>query len=102
MALYNASGERDARLEGMIAQDAQFAYQYARDVLRSPWPEAEPVIAQDPEYASFYARFVLKAPWPAAEPTIAQIGFCAHMYIQDVIKTTEDYFRFQQIRLRYE
>ena len=44
----------------MIATDAWSAYMYAREILMSPWPKAEPVIAQDPVYARRYKDDVLK------------------------------------------
>ena len=60
--LYEVTGERNARLESMIAQDRYYAYSYAVDVLSGPFPEAEPVFAQDSYYARAYVRDVLKTP----------------------------------------
>jgi hypothetical protein len=101
-ALYRASGERDERLESVIAKEAQFAYQYARLVLKAPWPEAEPIIVQEPRPACFYATYVLKAPWPEAEPVIVQNPKYAMWYADHVLKTPEDIARFDEIwRQRY-
>ncbi len=58
--LFRASGERDERLESVIIQDLMFAYFYVRDILKTPWPEAESLIAQDQVLGYWYAREVLK------------------------------------------
>ncbi len=59
-ALYDASGERDERLESVIVQDSYQAYRYAYGILKAPWAEAEPVIARDKSWAKIYIRDVLK------------------------------------------
>ena len=53
--------------EEIIKTDPEWAYCYARDVLEKPWPEAEEIIKTDPEVAYRYARYVLGKPWPEAE-----------------------------------
>jgi len=72
--------------EPVIAQNAGWASYYARGVLKAPWPAAEPVIAKSAEHACNYARWVLKAPWPAAEPVIAQNAEWAYEYARYVLK----------------
>ena len=47
-ALYAASGECDTRLESVIAQDTYYAYIYAADVIKAPFPEGEPAILRCP------------------------------------------------------
>ena len=83
--LYAASGQCDTRLESAIAQDAVYAYRYAFSVLKSPFPEAEPVIAQNPEWAYRYAMNVLQGPFPEAEAVIAQNGYWAMRYATAVL-----------------
>ena len=39
------------------------AYRYAKFVINGRFPEAEPMIAQDPEFAYYYACDVIKGPW---------------------------------------
>jgi hypothetical protein len=97
-ALYDASGERDGRLESMIAQDAWEAYLYAKYVLKGQFPEAEPIIAQDARSAFEYAYFVLKAPWPEGEPVIAQDLTYVQLYAKNVLKTPEDCARFRKVQ----
>jgi hypothetical protein len=58
------------QLEPFIMKDPDWAYYYALDVLKRPWPEAEPYIMKDPQWAYWYALNVLKRPWPEAEPYI--------------------------------
>jgi hypothetical protein len=82
--LYEASGERDERLEGVIAQDAWLAYLYAKDVLKGPFYEGEPVIAQDPQISYDYAKDALKGPFPEGEPAIAQDPQISYEYARDV------------------
>ncbi len=122
-ALFNASGERDERLESVIAQDTErayayalnvlkgpfpegepaiarhlhLAYRYARHVIKRPFPEAELAIAQDPELAFWYARYVLKSSWPEAEFVISKQPFIAYEYM-DLLKTPEDIARFKEVQ----
>jgi hypothetical protein len=35
-------------------------------VIKKRWPKAEPVIAQNPDWAYQYACDVIKGPWPEA------------------------------------
>ena len=56
--------------EPKIAKDPHWAYMYALDVIKGPWPEAEPSIMKHPYMAYMYARAILKKRWPEAEPYI--------------------------------
>lgn len=62
--------------EPAIATSPEFAYQYARERNRTwkdmGKEEVEFVIAQHPMYAYYYARWVLESRWPEAEPYIKQ------------------------------
>jgi hypothetical protein len=95
--LHNASGERDERLESVIAQDPYLACLYALDILKGPWPEAEPVIAQNAMWAFYYARDMLKGPFPEAEIIIAPSSW-ADRYADVVLKTPEDRARFREVQ----
>jgi hypothetical protein len=66
--------------------DAYHAYQYALDVIKDRWLEAEPIIMKDAEYAYLYAKEVIKGRWPVAEPTIQQDAEFAYYYAQRIIK----------------
>jgi len=72
--------------EPVIAQNAGWAFWYACFVLKAPFPAGEPAIAQNADWAYSYAKAVLKAPWPAAEPVIAQNAERAYYYALDVLK----------------
>ena len=56
--------------EPKISKDPHWAYMYALDVIKGPWPEAEPYIMKHPYMAYMYARAILKKRWPEAEPYI--------------------------------
>lgn len=49
------------------------------------WPEAHGIIAQDPEWASDYAVHVLRKRWPEAEPTILKSPFATMQYLVEVV-----------------
>jgi hypothetical protein len=66
-------------------KDPRDAYLYARDVIKGPWPEAEPYIMKDPRDAYLYARDVIKGPWPEVEPLIINSPFVTE-YAYDVKK----------------
>jgi hypothetical protein len=74
--------------EEAIAKDAEWAYYYAKDVLKPAgikrFIAGEKAIAKDPEKAYWYARYVLKGPFPAGEPAIAKKY--ADDYVQTVLE----------------
>ena len=56
--------------------------QYARDVLKGPFPMGEAEISRDPDCSLEYARDVLRGPFPQGEQAIARsavasIGYAA-------------------------
>lgn len=61
-------------LEPFILKSAKSSYFYAKQVLKMPWKEAEPILldSMDPEYAYLYAKNVLKKRWPEAEKYILE------------------------------
>ena len=63
-----------------------YAYIYAKDIIKGRWPEAEPYIMTDAECAYFYANYVIKGRWPEAEPYIMKGPVYAYYYAKDVIK----------------
>jgi hypothetical protein len=74
-----------AAKEKEIAKDPEWAYKYARDIIRGRWPETEAVIAKDPELAHQYARGVIRGRFPEAEAVIAKDPELAYEYALDVI-----------------
>jgi hypothetical protein len=54
----------DKRLEPIIIKSLQYAYKYARDVIKGRWKEAEPIIIKNSCYAYRYARDVIKGKLP--------------------------------------
>jgi hypothetical protein len=53
------SGIRSPKDELRILQDPEASYLYALNVLRSPWPEAEPTIQKDPNFWRLYEARLL-------------------------------------------
>ncbi len=60
--------------------------QYAVDVIKNRWPEAEEIIKSDPICAYWYSKAVIKGRWPEAEETIKTVPLYAYAYAKDVIK----------------
>ena len=109
-------------LLGIIKRNPEYAFLYARGVMRSRWIEAEPAIMTHPTYAEWYAEFVLaKDPewtsikghengrWPEAENYIMKDPYQAYMYAKNVIKdrwieaephiekSADDWWKYNQI-----
>ena len=62
--------------------DPWWAYEYAKDVIRGRWPEAEATIAKDPYSAYHYARDVIGGRWPEGEAAIAKSPGYAKVYLE--------------------
>jgi hypothetical protein len=60
-------------------------YEYARDVIKGRWPEAEPFIATHPQTAYYYAQHIIEGRWPEGEKAIAQDAAIACSYAIFVI-----------------
>lgn len=75
--------------EPKIAKEPHWAYRYAMDVIKGPWPEAEPYIMKSAQWAYMYARVILKKRWPEAEPFIKNgdirswVDYKKHFNIKD-------------------
>ena len=63
-----------------------WAYWYARNVLRGRWPEAEPVIAQSPTWAYWYAHNIIRGKFPEGEPAIATNPYWSYWYGKYIIR----------------
>lgn len=68
-----------------LASDPRYAYHYAQEVFRRPWPPGERAIAGSPTWAYWYAYAVIKRPWPPGEAAIASNPRYAYMYAKFVI-----------------
>ena len=81
-------------LEHLWAQNPKLAYVYTLFVRKRAWPEgseAEKTMARDGRYAYRYARDVLKAPFPAGEPAIARDAIWAPIYARYVLELDDEY-----------
>lgn len=58
-----------------ISKDPIAAYEYAKDVIKGRFPEAEYIIAQDGLVAFLYAKDVIKGRFPEAERRILRSAY---------------------------
>ena len=73
-------------LKNIILSTPDSAIQYAVDVIKGRWPEAESSIMNNPYAAMSYAAYVIKGRWPEAESIIMKDPLAAMEYARDVIK----------------
>jgi hypothetical protein len=76
---------RQALLD-IIKKDPEYAYRYAKYVIKGRFIEAEDYIKKDSEYAYKYAHYIVKGRWNEAEPYIIKDPYWAYEYALDVIK----------------
>ena len=74
------------RQEAVLAKSSKYAYRYAFNVLKKPFPAGEAAIAKDSDYAYLYAFNVLKKPFHAGEAAIAKSAYIAYEYARSVLK----------------
>ena len=55
---FNTTNEQKRKLEHLWAQYAKYAYLYARQVIKKPWPPGEAAIAADAYFAKEYQKYV--------------------------------------------
>ena len=67
--------------EILDAGNALTIFQYARNIIKGRWPEAEPYIMKDPKWAAAYAVWVIKDRWPEAEPYIEKDTYWWPYYV---------------------
>jgi hypothetical protein len=72
--------------EQLIATNAQASKVYSSNVLHGRFLAGEPIIARTPDEAYGYACFILKGRWPEAEPYIIKDARAAVLYAISVIK----------------
>jgi hypothetical protein len=80
------NNKRDKNLEKIIMKHPEYAYFYAREVIKGRWKEAEQYIINDSEYAYLYAKAVIKGRWIEGENIIATNSGWAYLYALDIIK----------------
>jgi hypothetical protein len=78
-------GCRVSHLEKDILTSPYYAAHYAKDIIKAPWPIAEPVIAQNGLCSTMYAELVLGSKFESGEPAIAQDASAARIYAETVI-----------------
>lgn len=84
--LYKHNKPKLMKLRGVFARSPTYAFRFAKEIIRGPFPEGEEAIAQDATEAVVYARDILKGRFPKGEEIIASSGSHALMYARDVLK----------------
>jgi hypothetical protein len=79
-------GDKDPILVKAVAKFPRYAFFYAKNILKGPFPLGEPTIAKHAMAAYQYARDILKGPFPLAEPAIAKHAMAAYQYARDILK----------------
>ena len=97
---YENKQEELKKREKYIAKSAKYAYYYALDVLKGPFPTGEEAIAKNAGYAYDYAADVLKGPFPAGEAAIAKDHYYAIDYAKNVLK--KDFYLNGKLIAKYE
>ena len=69
-----------------ITNNAEWAFKYAKEIVKGRFKKGEPVIASELYWAVKYAREVIKGRWPAIEPNILKSSSYVYPYARDVIK----------------
>ena len=58
---------RQEEIESYLVEDPEYAYKYAKNILKGRWEQAEPYI-RDSLYADLYEKNVLHGDWPEIKP----------------------------------
>jgi hypothetical protein len=92
----NVIGGKSEKIEQLVLQRANkendnsylitAMVDYATKILRSRWPEAEPIILESDHESYKYARDIIKGRWPEAEPVILDGLHNIVNYARNVIK----------------
>jgi hypothetical protein len=82
---YNLNGKRFLAGEKHILNSSiKDIYEYIREIIKGPWPEAEPILLESKSfYITDYANTYLKRPWREAEPLIINLN---HYRITEYVK----------------
>ena len=83
---YENNQEELKKREKYIAQEPEYSYYYARDVLKGPFSLGEATIATDAKYAYWYALYILEGPFPAGEEAISKDAYFARWYAHRILK----------------
>ena len=78
------SGNASEVDQSNIAQDPEYSYLYARDLVCGTWTLGEDAIAQSPEYSYLYARDIINGQWPPGEAAITHDAFYSFLYARQL------------------
>ena len=84
---YKNNPEELKKREKYIAKSTKYAYKYASEVLKGPFPAGEEIISKDIYFALEYAKYVLKGKkFPAGEEAISNDEQYSYLYARDILK----------------
>ena len=83
---YKKNKEELKKREKYIAKSPKFAYQYATDILKRPFPTGEEAIAKSAEFSFYYAEDVLQGPFKLGEDVISKNAEFSFYYAEDVLQ----------------
>ena len=96
---YKNKPEELKKREKYIAKSAKYAYVYAKDVLKGPFPAGEEAIAKNAAHAYYYAKDVLKGPLPKGEAAMSKDEYFASEYAKNVLK--KDFYLNDKLIAKY-
>ena len=97
---YKNKPEELKKREKYIAKSPKYAYYYAKEVLKGPFPAGEAAISKNALCASAYAKGVLNGPFPAGEAAIAKDALYVNAYARDILK--KDFYLNGKLIAKYE
>jgi len=74
------------KLEDIIKEDRDLSYNYALNVIKSPFPKGEDAIAKNSDDSLNYAEKVIKGPFPKGEDVISESPEKSYGYAVNIIK----------------
>ena len=72
--------------EAAIAKGPDVAFEYVKTIVRKPWPLGEAAISKVPSYAFEYALNILMGPFPLGENAISRDTELSHRYAREVLR----------------
>lgn len=73
-------------ITNILRHKPNYAYRYARFIIKGRWPDAEPYIMKDPFCSYLYAAYVIKGRWTEVESIVMTDPYTTFCYARNVIK----------------
>lgn len=87
-------GKRLPELESILFNDLKIAYDYAKNIVKTKWPEYEDYLLKHYDtdtdhYALWYTHNVLKDRWPEVEPYVLKNEATAEAYATGIYASSQ-------------